>query len=193
MTRKLILIIALAVCARIGAAEIESDQTMHGFLKVNGATHTIRQVAELPPRCTPAANSSPGEAVIRVRDASLHYCAKKDSWAQVGLSIGDERGGRLAPGRGIAFVGVGDEIAVEIDAALVPTLTTDHVWAGHNDFTLSTMRLPNDRAKPHPAGCTAPTVGRIWIDSSPGGALYACLQLSEANYKWVAYQGTPVQ
>lgn len=73
-------------------SSIEGNREIAGFVKIAGASHTLREVATLPATCTAAANGFPGEAVIRTSDSTLHYCSAADTWSQIGGSGGGGAG-----------------------------------------------------------------------------------------------------
>jgi len=181
-------VLLLCSAAAFGQDALPGNQRVEGSLIVGGATHTVRQVAILPGNCSPAASGSPGEAVIVRGDASLHYCAALNEWKQVGISH-QSGGGRLSAGQGIQIVSNGETITVGVDTRRVADIGLDNTWAGHQDFSLSTLRLPSDAEVPHPNACSAATVGRIWVDTTPSGKLYVCMQPREATYLWTVFEG----
>lgn len=180
----------LLFCASSASGQdaLPGNQRVEGSPIVVGAAHTVRQVAMLPDNCAPAGSGAPGEAVIVRGDASLHYCAALNEWKQVGLSH-QSGGGRLSAGQGVRIVSNGERITIGIDTRRVADVGADNTWAGHQDFSLSTLRLPSDAEAPHPNACSAATVGRIWVDTTPGGKLYVCMQPRKATYLWIVFEG----
>ena len=68
----------------------------------------------------------------------------------------------------------------------VATYGADGTWAGNQDFSRATLRMPGDVGLPPPAACTAATIGRTYVNTAPGGSPYYCLQSTPATYKWAA-------